>query len=946
MVSFGLVRSCVLLVAAAFVSGARAADPAPVYSISTYAGQAKASADATRVETIRMSLPNVHWSETAGLLATDGYDGVVRRFDLVTGEISTFAQLGNAPGIDVFGVVQITSDPNGFVADANGNLFISYAHCIYSLDRNGGLTIAAGSPSVPGSIDGSAATARFRLPAGLAFNAARTRLYIADSLNQQIRVLDLPSGIVSTIAGRATENGFTDGVGTDVRFRNPYALAIIREDELLVADLFNHAIRRVVISSGTVTVFAGSASGESGALDGVGTAARFDRPIGVATDADGTVYIADSSNAAIRRLDPDTARVTTIAGSLAHPGYVDDSVSSARFNGPSSVALDRATPQIYVGDIYNAVIRRIDLTAAKVTTVAGVFVGRNGPLVLSRFTPMNGVAVDHKGSVFVTDVFSATLRQISTDGNVSTIAGQPYVAGWVDGPRDTSLLSGLNAVVCDALGNIYVSCLNGIRRIAPDGNVTTIAGAIKAGSSDGPATLARFDGPAGIALDSEGNLLIADQRNCTIRRLSREGLVTTVAGVPGQSAAIDGPAGIARFLSPGDLAIDSQGMMYVTDAHTIRRVTPDGTVTTIAGAPMVLGFRDGDGSDAQFNFPYGLAIDRDGSILVADSTNRVLRRVTQSGHVTTIAGQPGIAGDDDGPNGRFRRPTTVALAADGTIVVGDWGNATIRVVTATPNTRLTNLAVRTVTGPGEQTLISGFAVTGSASKQLVIRAVGPTLADFGVMDAVSNPTLRVFSGPTLIAESSASSDVPAATFATVGAFPLRPLDAASSLQLAPGSYTAHAATHGETGTALLEVYDADPLTHPARLSNLSVRGKTGGGVTLIAGFALRGYANRSVLIRGLGPGLRALGIVGVVQTPMLVLYAADGTVLARYGEWSAQANASAIGAAAKSVGALVLSPNSSDAACLTILRPGNYTVELRSTDGSAGIGVIELFELP
>jgi sugar lactone lactonase YvrE len=259
----------------------------------------------------------------------------------------------------------------------------------------------------------------------------------------------------------------------------------------------------------------------------------------------------------------------------------------------------------------------------------------------------------------------------------------------------------------DKAGNVYVADTGNdtIRKMTPQGLVTTLAGmAGQRGSMDGTGSKARFADPFDVTVDSAGNIYVADEGNDTIRKVTSDGMVTTLAGLVGNFGSTDGTGSAARFGSkdggPSGVAVDGEGDVYVTDTqnHTIRKVTPTGVVTTLAGNASISGYgwsmggsTDGTGSEARFNYPWGVAVDKAGTIYVADSLNHTIRKVTRAGVVSTLAGQTGLTGpaalanvgsaDRTGNAARFRGPQRVAVDSTGNVYVADTGNRTIRRIT-------------------------------------------------------------------------------------------------------------------------------------------------------------------------------------------------------------------------------------------------------------------------
>ncbi len=281
----------------------------------------------------------------------------------------------------------------------------------------------------------------------------------------------------------------------------------------------------------------------------------------------------------------------------------------------------------------------------------------------ARFYYPSGVAVDSAGNVYVADNANSTIRKVTPAGVVTTLAGSAGSSGTNDGVGSAARFSSPNGVAVDSAGNVYVADTGNqtIRKVTPAGVVTTLAGSPgQTGSSDGTGSSAKFSQPFGVAVDSAGNVYVADYYNDTIRKVTPAGVVTTLAGSPGQTGSSDGTGSNARFYYPRGVAVDSAGNVYVADYYnsTIRKVTPAGVVTTLAGSPRHAGSSDGTGSNARFFWPYGVAVDSAGNVYVADTGNSTIRKVTPAGVVTTLAGSPGQSGSSDGTgsNARFDHP--------------------------------------------------------------------------------------------------------------------------------------------------------------------------------------------------------------------------------------------------------------------------------------------------
>jgi streptogramin lyase len=576
-------------------------------------------------------------------------------------------------------------NPTGVAVDNNGNVYVADTDndTIRKMTPGGVVTTLAGSAGNPGSADGTGNAAQFYHPFGVAVDN-NGNVYVADSGNSTIREIS-PSGVVTTLAGSAGNSGSADGTGSNAQFRYPAGVAVDANGNVYVADTFNYTIRKIT-PGGVVTTPVGSV-GISGSADGTGSAAQFYNPFGVAVDNNGNVYVADSGNSTIREISP-SGVVTTLAGSAGNPGSADGTGSNAQFSFPESVAVD-ASGNVYVADTDNDAIRQI-APGGVVTTLAGS-VGSPGSAdgtgnVAQFYNPV-GVAVDNNGNVYVTDTGNNTIRMFSPGGVVTTLAGRAGSSGSADGVK--SVLFNMPAgVAVDTNGNLYVADTYNetIRKITLGGVVTTLAGSAgSSGSGDGTGTAARFYNPFGVAVDNNGNLYVADTYNSTIRKIAAGGIVTTLAGSAGNPGSADGTGNAARFDGPYGVAVDTNGNVYVADAYndTIRVVTPGGVVTTLAGSAGNSGSADGTGSAARFSVPKGVAVDVNGNVYVADTYNYTIRKITPGGVVTTLAGSARDFGTADGTGSatRFYYPDGVAVDVNGNVYVADSVNNNIRKIT-------------------------------------------------------------------------------------------------------------------------------------------------------------------------------------------------------------------------------------------------------------------------
>ena len=567
----------------------------------------------------------------------------------VFSSVTTFA--GPAYSQDATTGVRTGIQSPRIAVDSSGNVYAtSQGNTIQKITAAGVITTFAGTTAgSSGSADGIGAAAEFNRPTGAAVDSSGN-VYVADSGNHTIRKITA-AGAVTTLAGTAGSSGSADGTGAAARFNVPIDVAVDSSGNLNVAERRNHTIRKIT-AAGAVTTLAGTA-GSPGSADGTGAGARFFEPIGVAVDSVGNVYVADTENNTIRKITS-TGVVSTFAGTAGTSGLADGTGAAARFNLPMSIAVDSG------GNVYVATarpshtIRKIN-AAGVVTTIdwtAGLWGSTDGTGASARFFFPAGAAADASGNLFVADLLNHTIRKITSAGVVSTFAGTAGSSGSADGTGAAARFFQPNAVAVDSGGNVFVADGENdtIRKITAAGVVTTFA---------------TSSWPTGIAVDSGGNVYVADGSPNTIRKITAAGVVTLVAGSAGGGGSTDGTGADARFATPRGMAVDSSGNLYVADSrnHTIRKITSTGVVSTFAGTAGSSGSADGTGAAARFWEPNAVAVDPSGNVYVADSGNLTVRKITAAGVVTTLAGTAGSSGsaDDIGAAARFGGPAGVAV---------------------------------------------------------------------------------------------------------------------------------------------------------------------------------------------------------------------------------------------------------------------------------------------
>ncbi|WP_159025705.1 cadherin domain-containing protein [Aquimarina sp. Aq78] len=301
----------------------------------------------------------------------------------------------------------------------------------------------------------------------------------------------------------------------------------------------------------------------------------------------------------------------------------------------------------------------------------------NGTGTSAQFSTPIGVDVDSNGNIYIVDRNNNVIRKITPAGVVSTFAGSTY--GYADGTGAAAKFRAPYGITIDANDNIYVGDYfnHRIRKITPAGVVTTLAGSGVVGSADGTSTVAQFNEPYGLDVDSNGNVYVADYGNNRIRKITPAGVVTTLAGSSRGFA--DGTGTAAMFKAPHDVAVDNNDNVYVTDGfnHRIRKITPAGVVTTFAGTNQ--GFADGTGTQARFNTPEGITIDNSGNLYVTDRSNHCIRKITSTGVVSILAGSNDFGFvNGTGATARFRQPAGITVNASGVFYVTDESNHSVR----------------------------------------------------------------------------------------------------------------------------------------------------------------------------------------------------------------------------------------------------------------------------
>ncbi|MGA2739646.1 MAG: hypothetical protein ABSG65_19680 [Bryobacteraceae bacterium] len=702
----------------------------PVYQLTTVAGSDQVG-DGGQAIAAQVQQPEGMVVDPAGnLYIADAANNRVRKVN-PAGVVSTVAGNGhqgfsgdNGPAADA----QL-NQPYGLALDAAGNLYIAdYGNQrVRAIGTNGNINTVAGSGQGGTYADGGPAVAALLLgPHDLATDAAGN-LYISELLGHRVRRVT-PGGIISTVAGIGIA-GFSGDGGPAVaaQLNQPAGLALDGAGNLYIVDSLNVRIREVLASTGAINTVCSQQT--FNAQNFVYSVDLF----GLAANAAGDLYFLDTRNSAAWQLNP-AGVLTLVAGVPGGGGYVGDGQPALQTSliDPVDVALDTAG-DLYISELQR--VRCVTAATGIVNTVAGNgtfgFGGDGGSALMAVLNTPTGVAINN-GALYIADTNNQRVRQVAS-GSISTVAGNGTQGYSGDGqPAAGASLSNPTGLAFDPSGNLYIAdtANDSVRSVSPAGMIATFAGSGTScgfGAAGNPATLTPLCAPQGVVADLAGNTYIADTKHNLVSMVDSAGNIQIVAGNGTAGDAGAGNTAWGELYQPQGVALDSAGNLYIADTqnHRIRVLAPGGAISTVAGTGTAgFGGDGGAATAAQLNAPSEVAVDAVGNIYIADTLNHRVRLVTTDGNIATIAGTGDAAyNGDDGPAVQIAlsSPYGVTLDGQGNVYVADTGNNRVRMLS-------TSQAVVVTPPPGQ---LINVAIANAASLQAGPLAPGEIFSIFG-----------------------------------------------------------------------------------------------------------------------------------------------------------------------------------------------------------------------
>jgi trimeric autotransporter adhesin len=707
-----LVAAVIVASAQGFVSRPVWAQFPPIGMIDTLVGGGNGDGQPATDALIDPRGLSVAGTGSPDLYIADGSNNRVRLVEGTSGIITTFAGTGVAgfAGDGGAAINGCLSFPTDVSVDAKGNVFVADTnnHRVRRISPSGVITTVAGNGIGASSGDNGAATqASLNHPRGVAVDQAGN-LYVAEFDGNRIRkvtwgpdgVFGSADDIITTVAGSGSWGYAGDnGAAVLAKVANPVGLTLDAAGNLYIAD-FNNARVRKVNGLGIITTVAGSGVQGFAGDGGLALSARLSLPQRVGFDGGGNLVVLDSGNDRVRRIDAVTGIITTIAGNgTTGSGGDGGPATQAPLFAPDGLAVDGG------GDLYVAISvsasqstdNRVRLIspAGIISTVAGGGNGDFGPAIDALIDPRGIEVVDGSGSttLYIADGNYNRVRRVDVvNGSVTTVAGSGIAGFSGDGAAATDAqLSGPLDITVDQAGDLFIADTfnNRIRRVDAQGIISTFAGTgtYGYGGDGGDAAAAALAYPYGLATDTAGNLYIADFSNNRIRKVTPQGIISTIAGTGVWGAAGDeGPAMQAQLASPTDVAVGADGSLYIADYNNneIRRVHSDGVIERLCGTGVAgYGGDDGPAEDAQLDHPARIALDAQDNMIIGDGNGRVRRVDAATAVITTIAGTGNSGTEGDGGPAiaaNLYSATGIAVDAGAHLYIAQSEGARVRVV--------------------------------------------------------------------------------------------------------------------------------------------------------------------------------------------------------------------------------------------------------------------------
>jgi hypothetical protein len=832
--------------------------------------------------------------------------------------------------------------PTGIAVDGAGNIYVADSgnRTIRKITSLGQVTTVAGSAGLNGSADGTGSDARFEVPRGIAVDGAGN-VYVTDSSANTIRKIT-SGGVVTTLAGKPGLNGATDGTGSAARFWEPYGVAVDGAGNVYVADRDNSTVRKIT-SGGVVTTLAGSA-GNGGGVDGTGSAAGFNYPSGIAIGSDGNIFVADTYGSTIRKITSGGV-VTTIGGLYGAVGSIDGIGSAARFVNPAGIAIG-SIGRLYVAESgTDRNLIRVGVPPAGTGSGASTAINQTisfGALA-NQTTGAGPITLNATASSGLPVTFAVVSGPATLNGNSLTLTGAGTVvvrASQVGNATYNAATSVDQSFTVAALAVAPVPALTNYAppSLSPNAVITFSGTTVdpKLGTSPDSSVIRVTSTTA-----FQGGTYTYTRTGATTAQLKYTAVTTSTGFTETETGTVNlilSSATRGTYTSSGSYSGTSSGTPFsgtFTGSGSFTYAPP-------AGAPVVATQPSSQVVAPGGSVTLSVGITSGGVTYQWQKDGAIISGQTGSSLTLT-----NLTAADSGAYTAVITNSAASILSD-TVTLTVATSSTAGGVTS----RLSNLSVLTTLAK-DQVLTVGFTMQGGSKPVLVravgpsLAALGvPGSLPDPTLTLYTN-SAKVNANDDWLGNAEVS-----AASARVGAFALSSASSNDSALVGSinGGYTTEVTGSAlarnpasNFGTVIVEVYDAGTGTTP-RLTNISARNQVGtGGNILIAGFTIDGTGTKNLLIRAVGPGLTQFGVGGVLADPKLELYAAGATAskIDQNDNWS-----SALSATFSSVGAFSLAAGSKDAALTVRLPPGGYTVQVSGADGGTGNAIVEIYELP